>query len=177
MSLGVKGGGKSFAQPIIGIFLFFYFFLIRCSSFSITSTKRQTTMLRNILFYVSLFLSTSTTVHAFSVVTANTRSSPTQLSVSTTTHFVLDSECLLEAEYCMPFEQQQQRQTKRLSFRRQHQQQQQPATWMDLPARHSGDTESSVDLELQLGRTAMIIAALLLTTELITGQSLALLGQ
>lgn len=155
---------KSFSHHTSLAFLFF------SSYFSFLQRKRTTkdNMLRNILFYLSLFLSTATNVNAFSVAGARlsrtTPSTGTQLSVSTTTHFILDTECLLEAEYCVPSEQQQ-RHAKSLSIVRQQQ-----AAWTDLP-RHSSGSESSVDLELQLGRTAMVIGLLLLVSEIMTGQS------
>jgi hypothetical protein len=129
-------------------------------------------MHRNLFLFLSLFLSIATTVSAFSsLVDARWSKTPrTLLSVSTTTHFLLDHpECLLEAEYCVPTEQQQ---AKKLSLAQQPQQ----VTWMELP-RHSDGTESlAFDLELHVGRAAMVVAVLLVVTENMTGQSFALLG-
>jgi hypothetical protein len=132
-------------------------------------------MHRNLLLSLSLFLSTATSVSAFSslvVARPSRTTTKTLLSVSTTTHFLLDHpECLLEAEYCVPTEQQQ---AKKLSLAQR--QSSSPQTWMDLP-RHSDGTESlAFDLELQFGRAAMVVAVLLLVTEIMTGQSFALLG-
>lgn len=126
-------------------------------------------MLRNnTLFLYYLFLTTGSAT-AFSIAPTTATTPLTQLSVSTTTHFVLDTECLLEAEYCVPSEQRHTTKT-RLTV-----QQQQQATWMDLP-RHTTNSNELIDLELQMGRIAMVFAILLCVTELTTGQSLALLG-
>ncbi|GAX28704.1 hypothetical protein FisN_33Hu019 [Fistulifera solaris] len=132
-------------------------------------------MHRNLLLCLSLFLSTATFVCAFSsFVDVRSKTPKTLLSVSTTTHFLLDHpECLLEAEYCVPAEQQH---AKKLSLAQRQSLSPQQVTWMDLP-RHSDGTKSlAFDLELQFGRAAMVVAVLLLVTEIMTGQSFALLG-